>query len=120
MHELIRNAAWVLSYFVGSLWVTIGLLLVGSGWSMLWKWFISACWPQVPARIVASEIKAAGCLEEQRMYKPVVRYVFVTQGQELVGNQLTLAGRFFASESHARREIDKFPVGMVVMARCHP
>jgi hypothetical protein len=120
MHELIRNAAWVLSFLISGLWVTIGLLLAGIGWSALWKWFVSARWPQVPARIVASEVKAAGRLEEQRMYQPVVRYAFSAEGQELSGDQLAFVGRLYASESRARQEIDKFPAGMVVMARCHP
>jgi hypothetical protein len=120
MHELIRNAAWALSFFVGGLWITIGLLLVGSGWSLLRKWFISARWPQVPARIVASEIKTGRHLDDHLMYQPVVRYAFAAGGQEVSGDQLAFVGKFYASEARARMEIDKFPVGMVVLARCHP
>jgi hypothetical protein len=120
MHELIRNAAWALSFLVGFLWITIGLLLAGIGLSTLRKWFVSARWPQVPARIVASEVKAAVRLEERRMYQPVVRYVLAAEGQEISGDQFASVGRLYDSESRARQEIDKFPVGMVVIVRCNP
>jgi hypothetical protein len=120
MHELIRNAAWVLSFLIGGLWVAIGLLFVGIGWSTLRKWFVSARWPQVPARIVASEIKAGRHLDDHLMYQPVVRYAFAAEGQEVRGDQLAFVGKLYASAARARREIEKYPVGMVVMARCHP
>jgi hypothetical protein len=120
MHELIRNAAWVLSFLAGFLWMTIGLLFARIGWSTLRKWFVSARWPKVPARIVASEVKADGRLEEQGKYQPIVRYVLVAEGQAPSDNQFAFVGKFYASRSRARREIDKYPVGMLVMVRCHP
>ncbi|HXV20843.1 MAG TPA: DUF3592 domain-containing protein [Desulfuromonadales bacterium] len=120
MHELIRNAAWVLSFLIGGLWVTIGLLFAGIGWSTLRMWFVSARWPQVPARIVASEIKAGRHLDDHLMYQPVVRYAFAAGGQEVGGDQLTFVGKLYASEARARRDIEKYPVGMIVMAHCHP
>jgi hypothetical protein len=120
MHELIQIAAWVLSFLIGCLWVTIGLLLAGIGWSTLRKWFGSARWPQVPARIVASEIKAGRHLDDHLMYQPVVRYAFTAEGQEVSGNQLAFVGKLYASEARARREIEKYPVGMVVMISCNP
>jgi hypothetical protein len=120
MHELIRNAAWVLSFLIGCLWVTIGLLLAGIGWSTLRKWFGSARWPHVPARIIASEIKAGRHLDDHLMFQPVVRYAFAAEGQEVSGDQLAFVGKLYASEARARRDIEKYPVGMVAMARYNP
>jgi len=54
MPEFIRSAAWVMSSLVGCLWVTIGLLLAGIGWSTMRKCIASARWHKVPARIVSS------------------------------------------------------------------
>jgi hypothetical protein len=35
MHEFFQNFSWILSVLTGCLWVTIGLLLAGLGWSTL-------------------------------------------------------------------------------------
>jgi len=120
MFELIRSISWVISLMVGCLWVLIGMLLAGLGWSTLRKLIVSARWPQVPARIVASEIKVVGRLDDHRTYQPVISYTFAAGGREVRGTQLAFVGKLYPSEARARRELEKFPVGMVVMARCNP
>jgi hypothetical protein len=120
MHEFFQNLSWIFSVLIGCLWVTIGLLLAGLGWSALRKWFVSARWSAVPARIVASEIKADRQLDDHLMYRPVVRYTIAAAGREVSGYRLAFVGKFYASEAHARRVIEKYPAGMVVMARGNP
>lgn len=120
MPELIRNAAWVFSILIGSLWALIGLLLASIGWATLRKRIVSARWPQVPARIVASEVKAVRRLEDQLMHQPVVRYTFAAEGREVSGDQLAFVGKLYPREARARQVVEKYPVGMVVMARCNP
>jgi hypothetical protein len=82
MHEFFQNLSWIFSVLIGCLWVTIGLLLAGLGWSALRKWFVSARWSAVPARIVASEIKADRQLDDHLMYRPVVRYTIAAAGRK--------------------------------------
>lgn len=120
MYEILRNVAWVFCFLVGCLWVWIGVLLVGLGWSTLRKLILSARWPRVPVRIVATEINTAGRLDDHHTFQPVVRYTFAAGGQEVTGTQLAFVGKLYPTEDRARKDIDKFPVGMVVMAYCHP
>jgi hypothetical protein len=120
MHAFLQNFVWLFSVLIGCLWVTIGLLFAGLGWSTLRTWFVSARWSPIPARIVASEIKAGKHLDDHPMYQPLVRYTFYADGQEVSGARLAFIGKLYASEARAQREIEKYPVGMVVMIRCNP
>jgi hypothetical protein len=120
MHAFLQNFAWLFSILLGCFWVTIGLLFAGLGWSTLRTWVVSARWSPVPARIVASEIKAGKHLDAHSMYQPLVRYAFAVQGQEVSGARLAFVGKLYASEARARRELEKYPVGMMVMIRYNP
>jgi len=57
------------------------------------RWFSSRHWPQVPARIVVSEVREESCFDDQLMFRPAVKYSYAAGGGEATGSELAFAGK---------------------------
>jgi hypothetical protein len=120
MREFLQVAAMGIGVLVGCLWMLIGLLLAGIGWATVRRRLASIFWTRVPARIVASEITSVRRLDDELLHQPVVRYVLAGDREEESSAQIGLFNKLYSSEEKARKEIDRYPVGMVVQARRNP
>lgn len=104
----------------GTIMVLAGLLLAAVGIATLRNWLASASWPEVPARIVTSEVREELRFEDQLMYRPVVTYTFAAGGGEMVGSTLAFADALYPTRARAEKALARYPVGMTVMARYNP
>jgi hypothetical protein len=120
MQEILHIMAWVFGILAGGVWALIGLVLAGAGWVALREWLSSARWEQSPARIVTSEVKRVQRREDQPLFQPVVGYSLVTDGQEVSGGQAFFIGNLYSSEARARKIVDRYLAGQMVMVLCNP
>jgi len=89
-------------------------MLVREAWFDLETW----TWPDVPCRIVSSEVVDTG--ERDEPYEAVVRFEYVQQGDPFVGDRLRR--RAVASSSWARmvERVERYPVGSDSRCRVDP
>ena len=105
---------------MGTLFALVGVLLCTVGVATLRKWFASRHWPQVPAHIVACEIKEVRCFEDQVMFQPEVKFTFAAGSGEFTGSNLAFADKLYPTREQAAKAVSRYPVGMVAMARYDP
>ena len=116
----LNNLPLAFSIVFGSFAALIGLLIAAMGFLTLRKWSASRHWPQVPARIVACEIREVHCFEDHIMFQPQVRYTFPVASGEMTGNDLAFANKLYPTRKQAAKAVSRFPVGMVVVAHYDP
>ena len=105
---------------MGTLFALVGVVLTAVGVATLRKWFASRHWPQVPARIVACEVKEVHCFEDQVMFQPEVKFTFAAGGGEITGGKLGFADKLYPTREQAAKAVSRYPVGMVAMVRYDP
>jgi len=120
MPEIAINAALLLGGLFTIILSLCGALLVGVGLFALQRHRAAAGWPQVPARIEASEVVAERRFEDDLMYRPVVRYRYAAPGGSFLGDKLATTTRLYAKPAAAQNVVDRYPVGTSVMARYNP
>jgi len=118
--SLIHNLPLLFGLVLGTLFALSGLLLAAIGLATVRSWLASASWPEVPARIVTSEVRQELHFEDQLMYRPVVEYTFGVGGGEVVCGNLAFAATLYPNRTRALKVIARYPVGMMVMARYNP
>ena len=69
-------------------------------------------WTELPMVITSSEIFDQRIDSGPREYKPIVKYSFTYDGQEMKGEGVKRTEGFTKHQSKAQRVIDKYPVGM--------
>ncbi len=100
--------------------------LVGFGLVMLMFFFAArraakqaATWPVVRGKIVKSEVEeyqerdedSDGRTRWRTAYRPAVEYVYVANGRELRGNQISYGMSVSAGKGYAEKVAAKFPIG---------
>jgi hypothetical protein len=116
----LQNLPLAFGIVFGTLMMLTGLLLAFVGIVTLWKWLASRHWPQVPASIVACEVREVHCFDDQLMFQPDVKYSFAAGSGEITGKDLAFAGKLYPTREQAEKAVSRYPVGMIVMARCNP
>lgn len=96
------------------------LILTVVGFSTVRQWQASKRWPIVPARIVTSTVQEVTCFEDQIMFKPEIRYTFLTGGGEVTGNDIAFVGKMYSTQEQAAREAARYSVGMSVKVCYNP
>lgn len=117
---LLGNLPLAFGMVFGGFFVLLGLATAAVGFVTLRKRFASRHWPQVPARIVACEIRELHRFEDQLMFQPEVKYTFSVAGGEMTGKDLAFANKLYGSREQAAKAVSCYPVGKVVMARHDP
>lgn len=117
---ILHNLPLAFGLVFGTLLVLAGLPVAAIGFMTLRRWCSSRHWPEVPARIVVSEVKDVPCFEDQLMFRPEVRYTYAAGGGQATGSDLAFCGKLYRTREQAEKAISCYPVGMTVMARCNP
>jgi hypothetical protein len=115
-----QNAGLLVGGTLALVMLLCGALLVGIGLFTLQRRGAAASWPQVPATIEASEVRAERHFEDDLMYRPLVRYRYAAPGGSFVGDKLATTDRLYGKEADAQKVVRRYPVGITVMARYNP
>ena len=118
--NFLHNLPLSFGIVMGTLFALVGVVLAAVGVATLRKWFASRHWPQVPARIVACEVKSVHCFEDQVMFQPEVKFTFAAGGGEITGSNLGFADKLYPTREQAAKAGSRYPVGMVAMVRYDP
>jgi Protein of unknown function (DUF3592) len=117
---LVQNLPLAFLLVFGLLTILVGVILTVVGFSTLREWLASASWPSVPARIVASEVEERQAFEGQLGFQPRVSFTYAAAGGEARSSRQAFAGKLYYKREQAEKALARYPVGMVVTARCHP
>lgn len=116
----LHNLPLAFALVFGTLLALAGLMVAAVGFVTLRRWFSSRHWPQVPARIVSSEVREVSCFEDQLMYRPEVKYTYAAGGGDVTGSDVAFAGKLYRTREQAVKASACYPPGMMVMARYNP
>ena len=116
----LNNLPLAFSIVFGSFAAFSGLLMAAIGFVTLRRWFASRHWVQVPARIIACEIREVHRFEDRIMFQPEVRYTFPAASGEMTGTELAFATKLYPTRKQAAKAVSRYPVGMIVMAHYDP
>jgi hypothetical protein len=117
---LAHNLPYLIGFVFGSLILLSGLLIAVLGFATLRSWLSSAAWPEVPARVVTSEVREERHFEGQLLYRPVVEYTFGVGGGEVTCGNVAFATTLYPKRSRAEKVLSRYPAGMMVLARYNP
>jgi len=120
LSPFLNNLPLAFGLVFGTLMALVGLVVATVGFVTIRRWFSSRHWPQVPARIVVSEVREVPCFEDQLMFRPEVKYIYAAGGGEATGSDVAFAGKLYRTRRRAEKAALGYPVGMVVMARYNP
>lgn len=109
----------IFALLFGGIFVLFGVLLVGAGLSTLCDAFRALHWPQVIAVIESSTVEQV-MRTKGAMFKPVVNYAYSTATGRFTSRRTGFAERLYATETSARRALERYPAGTTIMARCNP
>ena len=102
-----------------SLFIVIGLVVVGVGVWILTKSLRAEHWPVTDGVIQSAEIKSHQGNKGGTTYSAAVTYTFQVAGASYTGNQVAI-GQMSASSEYARGILDRYPVGKKISVHYAP
>ncbi|MCM2266101.1 MAG: DUF3592 domain-containing protein [Desulfuromonadales bacterium] len=113
-------ATTVFALLFGSVFVLLGVLLVGAGLATVRDALAARHWPQLFAAIESSTVETVTRPKGGTMYRPLVTYAYSTATGSFTSTRIGFAERLYPSEAAARKVAERYAAGTTVMARCHP
>jgi len=81
----------------------------------------AASWPQVPGKIISSEVQAVRDPQDNTFsYEPNIVYTYTVDGQTLTGNRVHFTAFRSTSKAKPQQTVDKYPAGADVTVHYNP
>ena len=104
---------WVWIAF-SSIFVVVGLVLMGFGINSLSRASDSESWPSAEGVVISSEVEGHRSRDSGTTYSAEILYDYVVNGETLSGNSIKFGEVSTGNSSNARRYVNKYREGKTV------
>src|SRR5262245_48838136 len=102
-------AATIFALIFGTVFVLLGVLLVGAGLVTVRDALAARNWPQVFAAVESSMVEPVPRPKGGTMYRPVVTYTYGTAAGNFTAKRIGFAERLYPTEAVARKVAARYP-----------
>jgi len=115
-----RNLPSILGWFLGGIFLLLGLIGTSVFGPNLLRWYQSASWEQVPGEIVSGELVSTNSARGGRTVRPHFVWTYEAAGSRRTGEGLGIARISTNDLAYAEEKLAQFPAGNSIEVLVNP